>query len=59
MSLINDILDFNQLKAKKINFVYQKFNLRNFLHEISTLFILQAKLKNLLLVIDIDPTISP
>ena len=58
LNLINDILDFSQIKAKKIKFNFFSFNFHEFLNEIRHLFLLQASLKKINIILEIDPKIE-
>lgn len=52
LTIINDILDFSKLEAGKIVIDYSPFNLRNLIEEITSLFRIEAKAKNIFINIE-------
>ena len=57
LALINDILDLAKIEAGKLVMHYESVNLRHLVTEIKQIFLVQAKRKNLLLLLDIDPQV--
>jgi len=58
LTLVNDILDFHQIKEQKLILVPVRFNLRKKLEESLTLISTQAKARGLKLKINMDPKMS-
>ena len=54
LTLINDILDFSKIEAGKMQIEYIEFNLAELIQNIAELFALQAHLKPLEFILDID-----
>ncbi len=54
LNLINDILDFSKIEAGKMQLEYIEFNLPELLQNITELMVLQAHLKPLEFILDID-----
>ena len=59
MTLINDILDFTKIEAKKVVLESIGFDLEDLLYEIVSSFSLQAHKKKLELIYDLPPGIHP
>jgi two-component system sensor histidine kinase/response regulator len=59
MTLINDVLDFTKIEAKKVQLETIAFNLDDVLYEIVSSFSLQAHKKKLALIYDLPPGIHP
>lgn len=57
LSIINDILDFSKIDANKMDIMRSKYNLTAFLEEVTSVINLRAKDKDLLFIIDIEPTL--
>jgi len=57
MTLINDILDFTKIEAKKMELESTKFNLQNFLHDLISSLAFQAHKKKLELICDVPPSL--
>ena len=55
LSLINDILDLSQINAKKFKFVFNKCKFTTIVKEVLKLIQIQAQLKNIQLICDINP----
>jgi len=58
LTLVNDILDFHQIKEQKLILVPVRFNLKKKLEESLTLISTQAKARGLKLKINMDPKMS-
>ena len=59
LSLVNDILDFAQIRAGKLRLRYEEFQLYNILKEAIALFDIQAKTREVEIKFDWDSRISP
>ena len=57
LTLINDILDLSKITAQKLQLEPQKFHLRQFLNDISTIFSLRAQQKGLEFSLQISPSV--
>ena len=57
LSLVNSILDLNQIRAKKLKLYPEKLNVHSFLKEICALFEFQCTQKNLLLNVKVSPKV--
>ncbi len=57
LSLINDILDISKIEAGKLEVQFSPINLRTIVDEITSIFELKAKRKNLQLMIDVDANV--
>jgi PAS domain S-box-containing protein len=57
LTLINDILDFSKIEAGKVELEQADFDLRQLLAEVIRLIDIQARNKNLILRLNVDPTV--
>ncbi|MBN2442618.1 MAG: substrate-binding domain-containing protein [Spirochaetales bacterium] len=57
LDLINDILDFSKIEADKIEFFTLPFSINTMLDNIRNMFMLEARKKELLFTIHIDPSV--
>jgi two-component system sensor histidine kinase/response regulator len=57
MTVINDILDFSKIEARKIDFHPTEFRLADSVHQAVSSLAVEAHLKGLELVLDLDPTL--
>jgi two-component system sensor histidine kinase/response regulator len=58
MTLINDLLDFTKVEARKVELEMIKFNLRDFVYETVTPLALDAYKKKLDLICDVSPSMA-
>lgn len=58
LSLVNDILDYSQMQARKLKIAIAPYNLRNILDEVISMMEMPAQAKNLEIKLDWDPLIS-
>ncbi len=59
LSLINDILDLSKIEAGKLHIELKPCNPHDLFAELGQLFLMNMKVKNLDLILDIDPNIPP
>ena len=59
LCLVNDILDFAQIRAGKLRQTYEEFSLQDVLRDALTLFEIQCKNRNLEIRLEWDPRIPP
>jgi len=57
MEIINDILDFSKIESGKLELFKENIDLFQLLHQVIDLFKHQAKLKNIDLILNIDPCV--
>ncbi|KAL4502369.1 hypothetical protein ABPG72_011956 [Tetrahymena utriculariae] len=57
LSMINDIIDFAQINTGKLRLYFSSFNIRDLIKDCVQLFTLQATIKNLEMLVNIDPLI--
>ncbi|EAR89572.2 ATPase, histidine kinase-, DNA gyrase B (macronuclear) [Tetrahymena thermophila SB210] len=57
LSMINDIIDFAQINSGKLRLYFSSFNIRDLIKDCVQLFTLQATIKNLEILVNIDPLI--
>ncbi|KAL4470271.1 hypothetical protein ABPG74_011882 [Tetrahymena malaccensis] len=57
LSMINDIIDFAQINTGKLRLYFSSFNIRDLIKDCVQLFTLQATIKNLEILVNIDPLI--
>ena len=59
LSIIDDILVYSKIEAGKVDYEKIPFRLQSLIHQISSLLQLKIKDKNLQLVVNLDPKITP